>query len=82
MMKKLSTTPSALEELKEEFKKDYLAKKLSLSKKDTEKVIELYETVYGGNTKWALVNAITEFARDTKNIDKREVLEKKALLVA
>lgn len=82
MMKKLSTTPSALEDMKEEFKKDYLAKKLSLSKKDTEKVIDLYTKVYGGKTKWDLISAITEFARDTKNIDKREVLEKKALLVA
>ncbi len=73
---------SKIEKLSEEYKADYLAKKLNTSKAETEKILMLYNTTYGGKTKWALTNAITEFARDTNNIDRREMLETRALNVA
>lgn len=82
MICNLGVQKASIEEMKEDFKKDYLAKQLNLSAKEVGKVLALYTDTYGGDTKWALVQAITEFARDTKNIDRRVYLEKKALKVA
>ena len=77
-----TATPAQIEELAEEYRKDYLAKKLLLNKTEVEKVLNLYTITYGGKTKWAMTNAITEFARDIKDINRRTVLESKALAVA
>lgn len=74
-------TPSQIEEMRAEYRADYLAKKLILNKKEAEKILKLYIT-YGGKTKWAMTNAITEFARDIKDITRRTALESKALVVA
>ena len=74
--------PAKIEEMAEEYRKDYLAKKLLLNRKETEKVLNLFTLTYGGKTRWAMVNAITEFARDIKDINRRTLLESKALLVA
>lgn len=82
MICNLGIQKASIEEMKEDFKKDYLAKQLNLSAKEVGKVLTLYTDTYGGETKWALVQAITEFARDTKSIDRRVYLEKKALKVA
>lgn len=82
MLNTSSDVESKIEELSEEYKADYLAKKLNTSKAETEKIIMLYNETYGGKTKWALVNAITEFARDVNNLDRREMLETRALNVA
>lgn len=82
MICNLGVENSAIEDLREEHKKDYLAKKLNLSQKEVAKVFTLYTDTYGGKTKWDLVSAITEFARDCSNLDRREYLEKKALKVA
>lgn len=81
MISNSTITSAKIEEMQEEYKRDYLAKKLLLSKKETEKVLQLYVS-YGGKTKWAMTNAITEFARDIKDINRRTVLESKALAVA
>lgn len=82
MLSTMGKEKATIETLKEEFRKDYLAKKLNLNRKETEKVIELYKTVYDGQTKWGMVNAITEFARDIKDINRREYIEKAALKAA
>ena len=71
-----------IEKLSEEYKADYISKKLNASQAEAEKILMLYNTTYGGKTKWAMVNAITEFARDCGNIDRREMLEARALKVA
>lgn len=78
----LATAPATIEAMNEEYRIDYLARKLTISKKESIKILALYTDVYGGRTKWAMTNAITEFARDINNIDRRKHLEKKALSVA
>lgn len=81
----LADSTATIEELKGDFRNDYIAKGLNTNKKETEKVLTLYETYavqYGRNSKWAMVNAVTEFARDIKDINRREYLEKSALRVA
>lgn len=78
----MSNEQATIETMQEEFRKDYLAKKLNLNQKETEKVIELYENVYDGSTKWGMANAITEFARDLKDINRREYIEKAAFKAA
>lgn len=82
LLNDLSTADSAIEKMSEDFKADYLARKLNASQAEAEKIINLYQLTYGGKTKWALVNAVTEFARDIKDIDRREMLETRALKVA
>lgn len=78
----LSTAEASIASMQEEHRNSYLARVLNLSKKETEKVVDLYTNTYGGRTKWDLANAITEFARDIKNIERREYLERKALSAA
>lgn len=78
----MSKEEATIETLQEEFRKGYLAKKLNLNQKETEKVIELYENVYDGSTKWGMANAITEFARDLKDINRREYIERAAFRAA
>lgn len=75
-------TQSKIEELTEDFQKDYLARKLNASNKEVDKVLELYHLTYKGKTKWALTNAITEFARDIKDVERRTYLESLALKVS
>ena len=76
------TKTAKIEEMKEEYRASYLAKSLNLNSKESERVIEIYKNVYNGKTKWDMVNAITEFARDVGDINRREYLESKALNVA
>ena len=81
MLQNLTLTTANILEMQEEHRVDFLARKLLISKKETAKVLELFER-YGGKTKWDMTNAITEFARDASNIEKRVFIEKKALLAA
>jgi hypothetical protein len=82
MLIKLSNEPAQISKLDESVAKAYLAKALILSKKETNKVLELYHNTYGGKSKWDMTNAITEFARDVNSIERRTQLEAKALIVA
>lgn len=82
LLNDLSTSDAKIHEMSADYKESYLAKSLNLSKRETVKVLELYTNTYGGRTKWDMVNAISEFARDLKNVDRREYLETRALLVA
>lgn len=82
LLQEQTTAQSKIEEMATEFRADYIAKRLNTSKAEAEKIINLYQLTYGGKTKWALTNAITEFARDIKDIDRREMLEARALRVA
>lgn len=78
----MSEEQATIETMKEEFHESYLAKKLNLNKKETQKVIDLYQYTYGGKTKWDMANAITKFARDLKDINRREYLERAAFKAA
>lgn len=78
----LSTAEAKIFSMNEEYRLSYLGRALTMSKKEATKVMELFSNTYGGKTKWDMVNAISEFARDTNNIDRREHLEKLALKVA
>jgi len=65
----------------------YIHDKLNTSKKESEKIISLfdyYSERYGKRSKWAFVNAVTEFARDLpeSQLERRLYLESKALLAA
>jgi capsular polysaccharide biosynthesis protein len=82
LIKSMSIEKSAIEDLQADFKADYLSKKLNLNRKETEKVIDLYENTYDGRTRWGMANAITEFARDLKDINRREYIERAAFRVA
>lgn len=78
----MASEDATIATLQAEFREDYIAKKLNTSKKETEKIFQLYETVYDGHSKWGMANAITEFARDLKDINRREFLERAAFRVA
>lgn len=82
MLTRLATEEAEIEKLHESHRLEYLARKLICSKKESAKIMALYTDTYGGKTKWAMVNAITEFARDERKLERREQLEKKAILVA
>lgn len=82
MISNMTAEQATIETIQEEFRRDYIAKKLNLNQKETEKVIELYSTVYDGHTKWGMANAITEFARDLTDINRRESLERAAFKAA
>lgn len=81
-IKEMTSKESVLERMEEEMKLDYLSKKLNLSQKGSKAVYDLYRDVYGGQTKWALTNAITQYARDVNSIEMRTSLERRALIVA
>ncbi len=80
-----STTQASLETLKEDFKIEYISKKLSIGKKEAEKVKELYDAYtieLGNKSKWAFANAVTDYAKKVKDVTKREFLESRALMAA
>lgn len=78
----MSLEKATIETLKEEFRKDYISKKLGTNQKETQKIFDLYEGTYDGQTKWGMANAITEFARDLQDINRREFIEKAAFRAA
>lgn len=82
MLNRLTTEKAEIETLHENHRLEYLARKLTISIKESKKIMTLYTDTYGGKTKWDMVNAITEFARDERKLARREHLEKKAILVA
>lgn len=59
----------------------YLSKKLNISSKKANSIVESYKTTYGGHSKWDLVNAITDVAHDA-SVQERIMLEERALMVA
>ena len=77
-----ATKRSAVEDMLAELRADYIAKKLNTSKTETAKIMQLYEGTYGGGTKGGRKKGITEFARDLKDINRREFIERRALAVA
>lgn len=82
MLQDSATTNSAIKELSDEFQRDYLARKLNASNKEVDVVLEYYNLKYDGKTKYALTNAITEFAKGINDIDRREYVESLALTVS
>ena len=82
MLLTLTNEDARVMAMKEDIGKKYISNSLVISKKETDKIIELFNNTYDGHTKWGFVNAITEFARDVKNVEKRIFLEKKALEIA
>ncbi len=78
----MASEDATIATLQAEFREDYIAKKLNTSKKETEKIFQLFEGVYDGHSKWGMANAITEFARDLKDINRREFLERAAFRAA
>lgn len=82
MLQDSTISDSSIKELTEDFQKDYLARKLNASNKEVELVLEYYNVKYGGDTKYALTNAITEFAKGINDIDRREYVESLALTVS
>lgn len=80
MVKNAMTTKSSIYSLSDE---DAIAKikdKLNVGRKESAKIIDFYKA-YGGESKWDLINAITDYAHKF-NVDKRVELESKALKVA
>lgn len=79
MITDLATKKSKINTMSDLEKESYLARQLNLSAKETKRLLDIYTDTYGGETQWHLVNAVTEFARDVNNIDRREFLERKVL---
>ena len=76
---------ATIEQLKNEFRDAYIQKSLNTSKKEADEILKLYNKYsieYGSHSKWAMINAVTEFARDIQNIERRTLLEGRALQVA
>lgn len=82
LLSNMSTEKAAIESVHEEFRQAYLQKKLNISQKEADKVLELYSTTYAGGTRWNMANAITEFARDINDINRRESIERLAFRAA
>ena len=82
LLKDLSTAEAKVNTMSEEYRLTYLGRALTMSKKEVYKVLELFTKTYGGKTRWDMVNAISEFARDTNSIERREHLEKLAIKVS
>lgn len=82
MLEDLSNAEASILAMKDEHRNAFLARMLNCSKKETVIIIDLFNNVYGGKSKWAMVNAVTEFARSIENIERREYLESRALKVA
>ena len=82
LLNDLATAKTKFNEMADDFKNEYLARKLTISISESEKIINLHKLTYDGKSKWSLVNAVTEFARDIKDIEKREFIESRAIKVA
>lgn len=82
LVTKMSLEQASVLDLEDKFRKDYVAKKLNLNQTETEKVMQLFKDTYDGRTKWGFINAVTEFARDINDINRREYLEKAAFKAA
>lgn len=80
MVENAIATKSAIYELTEDQAMAYIQKKLNVGKKASEQILENYYS-YGGESKWHLVNAITDYAH-MDNLDTRIQLEEKAFKVA
>lgn len=80
MVQQATQTPSSVVGLDKDKASAYLSKKLTVSEKKAEQILELFAE-YGGRSKWDLVNAITDVAHDSE-LPERLNLEAKALAVA
>lgn len=78
----MSTEKAKIEDIREEFRQAYLQKKLNINQKEADRVLKLYSTTYEGGSRWSMVNAITEFARDINDINRRESIERLAFRAA
>lgn len=63
MVERMSKTASSVSNLSVEEAIDYLKRKLGVGKKPAEDVLRMYGE-YGGETRWHLVNAITDVAHE------------------
>lgn len=82
---------SSIEELRAKFNEDYVKayihKHLNTNKSETEKVIILFDAYTiecGRPSKWAFINAVTQFARDLpeSQLERRLYLESRAMQAA
>lgn len=74
--------PAKILSMKDEYRADYLARELKLVEKDANAILTLFNTTYGGESRWGMAQAIAEFARDRSNTMVRDTLERRALEVA
>ena len=75
------------EKFDEEYVKAYIHKHLNTNKSETEKVIVLFDAYSiecGRQSKWAFINAVTQFARDLpeSQLERRLYLESRAMQAA
>lgn len=75
-------TPATILQMNAEGQVNYLISKLNLGEKDANAIINLFNTTYGGESRWGMAQAIAEFARDRSNTMVRDALERRALEVA
>jgi len=81
-----NSVESALEKIKnKDTQMAYLSRKLNVSGAESEKILTLYDAYseeFNYRSRWALMNAVTEFARDINDINKRTFLERRIYKVA
>lgn len=79
---KMACEKSAIYDMSEEDAVRYIKDKLTTSTKKAKEIIECFNVVYGGFSKWDLCNAITDVAHNAENLDTRLLYESKAMKVA
>ena len=82
MAEKMQEDASAIYNMTDEQAVTYIKTRLTTTAKKAEEIIEVYNTVYGGFSKWDLCNAITEVAHNVGNVENRILFEERALKVA
>ena len=81
-VKDMSATKSSIYGMTDEDAERYIRDKLVTSKKKAREIIECYNIVYGGFSRWDLCNAITDVAHNTDTLDTRLLFEQRAMKVA
>ncbi len=91
MLAKKGEETAAITELREKFDEEYvkahIKKHLNTNKSETEKIIVLFDAYSiecGRPSKWAFINAVTQFARDLpeSQLERRLYLESRAMQAA
>ena len=81
-VEEMAMTKSNIYEMEDEKALSFLRDNLNIGKKACAKILDFYQNTYGGESKWDLANAITEYAHEAESISERVRLERLATKVA
>lgn len=81
-VEEMAMTKSNIYAMEDEKALSFLRDNLNIGKKACGKILDFYKNTYGGESKWDLANAITEYAHEAESISERVRLERLATKVA